>query len=109
MKIKNLFCIIVLGLVAATSSLQAHLEHVPCEDFVTSGGFIFGTPSGSRANFAARGGIKNGELWGGLNYRDHGTGLHVRSTAVLEYEAIDANTRRIVYSVTINGVTGIAE
>ncbi len=107
MKIKTLFHVIVLGLVASTLSVQAHLA--PCEDFVTSGGFIFGTPSGSRANFGAHAGIKNGQLWGKLNYKDHGTGMHVKSTAILEYEAVDENTRRVVYRVKIGLTSGFAE
>src|SRR5438552_2126442 len=51
-------------------------------DFVTCGGWITGTPSGSKADFGAAGGLKNGVLWGRLDYIDHGNGMHVKDTAV---------------------------
>jgi hypothetical protein len=49
-----------------------------CDDFVTGGGWIVGTPSGGKANFGVHGGIRNGRLWGGLNYIDHKDRLHVK-------------------------------
>lgn len=78
-----------------------------CDDFVTGGGWIL-TSSGAKANFGVHGGIRNGELWGGLNYIDHGTGMHVKSTATTGYVVIDATTRQISYNVTVDGVAATA-
>ena len=75
-------------------------------DFVTGGGYITATPSGSRANFGVAGGIKNGGLWGHLNYIDHGSALHVKGTAVTSYVVINKTTRRITGTAQINGVAG---
>lgn len=79
-----------------------------CDDFVTGGGWICGTPSGAKGNFGVHGGIKNGKLWGGLNYLDHGKRLHVKSTAVTAYTQTGENCRQIKYNVTINGKAGTA-
>ena len=77
----------------------------PCEDFVTGGGWIR-LSSGAKGNFGVHGGIRKGAFWGGLNYIDHGTGLHVKSTATTGYVAINANTRQITFNVRVNGVPG---
>jgi len=83
----------------------------PCNDFVTGGGWITGTPSGAKANFGVAGGIKNGAFWGHLNYIDHGNGMHVKQTAVTGY-AVNSmypnNCRDISYDVTIDGAAGTA-
>lgn len=81
----------------------------PC-DFITGGGWIVGTPSGAKANFGVAGGIKNGEFWGHLNYVDHGSGMHVKATAVTGYAADpnDPNCRIIDYTVTIEEAPGTA-
>ncbi len=82
----------------------------PCAGFLTGGGWITGTPSGAKANFGVAGGIKNGAFWGHLNYIDHGSGMHVKATAVTGY-AVDpsnANCRIIDYTVTIDGQPGTA-
>ncbi|MEO6183029.1 MAG: post-COAP-1 domain-containing protein, partial [Verrucomicrobiota bacterium] len=73
-----------------------------CDDRVTGGGWIL-TAAGEKGNFGVHGGIQNGRLWGGLNYIDHGTGMHVRSSVITNYERIDALTRRMTYNVTIDG------
>lgn len=70
-------------------------EERPPSDFVTGGGFIFGTPSGARGNFGVGGGVKNGAFWGHLNYLDHGTGLHVKATSITGYVFVDDRTRDI--------------
>lgn len=95
-------------------NLQTLIIEVPtpvppaiCDDFLTGGGWII-TPSGAKGNFAVRGGIRKGLFWGGLNYIDHGTGMHVKSTAVTAYITIDATTREIHYNVTIDGEPGTA-
>lgn len=71
---------------------------------VTGGGWIDGTPSGEKANFGVSGGPDG---WGHLNYIDHGTGLHVRSTAVTAYETdpTDADGRIIRYNVVVGSAS----
>src|SRR5436190_3263122 len=77
-------------------------------DKVTGGGFILGTPSGGHGSFAVGGGIRRGAFWGHLNYIDHDTGMHVQATAVTGYTVIDAVTRKIDYTVDIDGASGTA-
>jgi len=78
-----------------------------CPDFVTGGGWIVGTPSGARANFAVAGGVKGGALWGHLNYIDHGLdGPKVKGTGVTYYKLVNATTRHIEGTAEINGQTG---
>jgi len=81
-----------------------------CNDFVTGGGWITGTPSGAKANFGVGGGFEDGAFWGHLNYIDHGNGMHVKATAVTGYavDPNDADCRIIDYDVTIDGDTGTA-
>ena len=79
-----------------------------CPDFVTGGGWIIGTPLAGKANFGIHGGIKNGGLWGGLNYLDHKAGLHVKSTGVTGYTSLSDLGRQINFNVTINGAAGTA-
>jgi hypothetical protein len=78
-----------------------------CPDFVTGGGWIVGTPSSARANFAVAGGVKNGALWGHLNYVDHGpNGPKVKGTGVTGYSELDPTTRRIEGTAEIDGQPG---
>jgi hypothetical protein len=81
----------------------------PC-DYLTGGGWITGTPSGAKANFGVAGGVKNGAFWGHLNYVDHGSGMHVKATAVTGYaeDPNDPDCRIIDYAVTIDGQPGTA-
>ena len=97
-----------IGLAHADIRCGTRPPAVQCSDRVTGGGFIFGTPSGERANFGVGGGIQNGRLWGHLNYIDHGTGMHVKAQSVTGYEVVDATTRMITYNVTIDGAAGTA-
>ncbi len=76
------------------------------QDFVTGGGFIFRTPSGSRANFGVGGGIKNGSLWGHLEYIDHGPMMKVHGTGVRVYLMVSAETRHIEGTCEIDGSPG---
>lgn len=80
------------------------------DDFVTGGGWINGTPSGANGNFGVAGGIKNGALWGHLNYIDHGWNAqgvrHVKGTGVTSYEIVDATTRRIRGTAEVDNVAG---
>jgi hypothetical protein len=80
----------------------------PVGDFVTGGGWITGTSSGSRANFGVAGGIKHGGLWGHLTYIDHGpSGYKVKGTGVTSYEVMGPTWRRISGTAEVNGVSGI--
>ena len=77
-----------------------------CPDFATGGGWITGTPSGAKGNFAVAGGFKNGALWGHLDFIDHGGGPKVKGTGVTDYIVIDATTRRIKGTTEIDGEPG---
>ncbi len=77
-----------------------------CDDWLTGGGFVFN--DGKKCSFGVRGGIRKGAFWGGINYIDHGTKMHVKSTAVTDYLQLSAVTREIHYNVKINGVAGTA-
>ncbi|WP_091059148.1 choice-of-anchor P family protein [Opitutus sp. GAS368] len=82
----------------------------PC-DFITGGGWITGTPSGAKGNFGVAGGTTDsGAFWGHLNYIDHGSGMHVKDTAVTGYQIdpTDPDCRLIDYAVTIDGAPGTA-
>ncbi len=79
----------------------------PCDDRVTGGGWII-TRSGAKGTFGVHGGYQNGQLWGGLNYIDHGTGMHVHASAITSYTVVSLYTRRMTYNVTINGTPGTA-
>src|SRR5438093_7947351 len=59
----------------------------PCApNFVTGGGWIT-TSTGSRANFAVAGGIKNGAFWGHLSYIDHrSSAMKVKGTGGTAYD-----------------------
>jgi len=84
-----------------------------CVDYISGGGWIDGNSDSmghhkrynrNRATFAISGGIKNGDFWGQLLYNDHGKdGIKVKSTAVTGYVVIDAVTREIDGTATING------
>ena len=77
---------------------------------VTGGGWIVGTPSNAKGTFGVSGGMQGTKFWGHLNYVDHGTGLHVRSTAVTGYDDDPASPdgRIIRYNVLIGTNEGTA-
>jgi hypothetical protein len=77
-----------------------------CPDRFTAGGFIY--VNGSKANFGIQGGYQKGRLWGGINYIDHGTGMHVRGRTATSYVVIDETCRQATYDVTIDGQPGTA-
>jgi len=80
--------------------------HFEVTDRLTGGGFITGTPSGAKGNFGVAGGVKNGALWGHLNYIDHGTGMHVKHVTITAYSATNPNERQISGTCEINGTGG---
>jgi hypothetical protein len=91
-----------------------------CKDFVTGGGWIT-LPDGSKGTFGVTGGMKRGELWGHLEYVDHGSkdskssksskgsradDLKVKGTGVTAYTVVDAKTRHIEGTAEIDGKHG---
>jgi hypothetical protein len=90
---------------SAHADITCRPKCVSTGDFVTGGGWITGTPSGSRGNFGVAGGIKSGAFWGHLVYMDHGDGLKVKGTGVTAY-AGSGNTRHIEGTATVNGQSG---
>ncbi len=91
-----------------------------CKDFVTGGGWIT-LPDGSKGTFGVTGGMKHGELWGHLEYVDHGSkdskgsksskgskadDLKVKGTGVTAYTVVDAKTRHIEGTAEIDGKHG---
>lgn len=110
----NALHVILLGVANIVVS-QAHAG-VTCggpdictdDDFVTGSGFVFGTPTGTRADLAVMAGIDGGALFFGhlvFDDRDPG-GPHVVGTSMTRYFFVDASTRRIEGTATVNGVGG---
>jgi hypothetical protein len=76
-----------------------------CSDRVTGGGHI--KAGYDKASFGVTAGLsKKGKLRGHLTYIDHGTDLKVKGTGVTAYVVVDARTRHIEGTATINGVAG---
>jgi fibronectin type 3 domain-containing protein/lysophospholipase L1-like esterase len=76
-------------------------------DYITGGGWITGTPSGARGNFAVEGGVTNGVCWGHLNFKDQGTGMSVKATTITVYQTGSTpNARHIEGTAAINGSDG---
>jgi hypothetical protein len=112
----NALHVIVTGVAdVVVSSAHADVSHCPsaqshggsCNggDFVTGGGWI--EPSGSRDTFAVAGGIKNGGLWGHLEYHDRSaSGPKVHGTGVTAYTVTGPTSRHIEGTAEINGQSG---
>lgn len=101
------------GISIATSCSNPPPQPTPppvsqCDDFYTGGGWIVGTPTKAKANFGVHGGIRNGALWGGLNYIDHGMRMHVKSSELTDYTALTDIGRELKFNVTIDGQPGTA-
>jgi hypothetical protein len=77
-------------------------------DFLTGGGWIGNTSSGGKGTFAVGGGMRHGELWGHLEYQDHGTGMNVHGTGVTAYTlgSNGPNSRHIEGTAEINHQSG---
>jgi hypothetical protein len=76
----------------------------PCQvkDFVTGGGQVPGV-NGQRVSFGMVGGEKPNGLSGHLNVVDHGAGgQHIKGTTLTKYEVLDATTRRLTYTGTVD-------
>jgi hypothetical protein len=94
----------------AHAGLTCVQEEQPCtdDDFVTGDGFITGTQSGGRGDFALTVGIDGGVFFEGhLNYIDNSPGGPlVVGTGITRYLTLDARTRRIEGPATVNGQPG---
>lgn len=99
MKLTSLTVLLLLG---STFSGFATAQKV---DTVTAGGWITGTPSGARANLGLNARDPAAPS-GQLNYLDHGLGMHVKSTSITSYTIVNATTRTITGTCTIDGVAG---
>jgi hypothetical protein len=75
-------------------------DEIP-EDFITGGGWIL-RDTGSKANFGVQGGVKNGDWWGGVNFKDHTDGLHVRGRNVTGYWYVYRHIRMVCGTGTSN-------
>lgn len=78
----------------------------PKLDYVTGGGWITSTPSGSKGLFAVSGGIVNGGFHGHLNYLDRDADIKVRADSITRYEVLHETGRRIAGAAIINGQSG---
>ena len=58
---------------------DADVSQAPCDEFVTGGGWITGTPSGGKANFSIQGGLEDGEPFGHVNYVRRFAGSHLHT------------------------------
>jgi hypothetical protein len=85
-------------------------------DRVTGGGFIT-LPSGAKGTFGVSGGIKHGALRGHLEYVEHfdhsakdlkrgAKELKVHGTGLTQYLVVDAVTRHLEGTASVNGVDG---
>ena len=91
-------CLVLAGVALISGSLQAGIPP-PGNDMVTAGGFI--AVDGSRGNFGLNARDPS-DPSGHVNYVDHGTGLHARSTDITAYVIVDATTRRIEGSAVLD-------
>jgi len=74
-------------------------------DFLTGGGWI--GSNGAKDNFGVAGGMKNGGLWGHLEYHDHSSnGPSVHGTGVTAYTITGTTSRHIEGTAEINGQSG---
>lgn len=115
--IKQAIVIAATALLAgAAPCVNAQDELAPEDalDLAAGGGWIVGTPSGARGSFGIVAGVVTNSvagdtfLFGALNYIDHDTGLHVKSTGVTSYTSVDEQTREIEFAVEIDGEPGVA-
>jgi hypothetical protein len=72
-------------------------------DFATGGGWILGTPSGSRASFGVAGGMNAAGTWGHLEFVDQGSGSKVHGTGVTSYVVVNSTSRHIDGTCDIDG------
>jgi len=98
---KNVAVLLVSSLFLCT--VGSNIAVAKSVDKVTAGGWITGTPSGAKANFGVN---ATAAPSGHLNYIDDGSTLDVKSTSITSYTIVNATTRTITGTCTINGVAG---
>jgi hypothetical protein len=88
--------------ISVPAEVQAHMVQAPC-DFITSGGFIF-KDNGAMGNFGADGGCKHNDFWGSVNYVDHESNFHLKSTQITGYlfDPANPNARDICGKARVN-------
>jgi hypothetical protein len=95
----------VVGCTAGSPGPGPQPDPRACSDRVTGGGHI--KTDHGKANFGVTAGIsRKGKLRGHLTYIDHGTDLKVKGTGVTAYVMVNATTRHIEGTASINGVAG---
>ena len=94
-----------LGLLLLLATALSSLATAQRVDRVTAGGWITGTPSGARGNFglnARNTAAPSGEV----NYIDHTLKMHVKAESITTYTIVNATTRTITGTCSIDGVSG---
>src|SRR5688572_16799232 len=86
-------CFFLTGAFLTTGHAQGRV------DMATAGGFIL--VNGANANFGLNARDPSAPS-GHVNYVDHGTGLHVRSTDITAYTVVNATTRQIQGTAVLN-------
>ncbi|MCA9508323.1 MAG: hypothetical protein KC505_07885 [Myxococcales bacterium] len=87
---------------SARAAIECRSEELCNEgDFITGGGWI-NVDKNNKGNFAIAGGIKNGNLWGHLNFVDHKSKTKIHGVQILSYESLDKNTRLIRGLASVN-------
>jgi len=110
--------------IAAGQPVSATVTPPPAQiacDFVTGGGYIVGVTiqpqplltltDGTKGNFGVGGGVRNGALWGHLEYNDHGMNppFQVHGTSVTGYFVGGTDNSRIITGIAeVNGIDGFA-
>lgn len=76
-----------------------------CDDWFTGGGWIL-SKTGAKATFGVGGGGKKGQLWGHMNWIDHGTGMHAHWDMITGYTTLAGTRRESRGTCTIDGQSG---
>ena len=89
--------------ISVPTQVQAHMVQAPC-DFITSGWWVLSEPPNVWANFSADGGCKKQEFWGSVNFVDHRSNFHLKSTQITGYlyDPANPNSRDICGKARIN-------
>jgi hypothetical protein len=98
----SVLVLLAAGILISRTAAAHEPEGEPADDRITGGGWIL-NDAGEKCNFSIGGAIKNGSPWGHLNFIDHTTGMHVKSTVMMSYTKINQNERRMQGHCTING------
>ncbi len=80
-------------------------ECAPCNDWITGHAFL-SLSNGDSGIIAVHAGVRDGNLWGNVYFSQ--SGLLMRSDSVTAYTKVDAFTRHIAGTASINGAGGYA-